>query len=69
MQIVGSSPSSSTRFEAEAAKGKKETERRPSAGEEKPVEKIPPVKSRDQAASQVGVNPRYVSDAKKIKAG
>lgn len=35
------------------------------------VEKMPQSengkKSRDQAAHQVGVNPRYVSDAKKIK--
>ena len=34
------------------------------------VEKIPQDnegKARDQAAAQVGVNPRYVSDAKKIK--
>jgi len=37
----------------------------------KGMEKIPtPIDSavsRDQAAAQVGVNPRYVSDAKKIK--
>lgn len=51
-------------FEEEA---KKRQIRKP----ESVVEKIPPQnhlnKSRDQAAAQVGVNPRYVSDAKRIK--
>lgn len=57
-------------FEAEAARKRKETEGRPKLGEI-----VPPVsederqsrKARTQAAESVGVNPRYVSDAKKIK--
>jgi len=51
-------------FEEEA---KKRQVRKP----ESVVEKIPQqnegTKSRDQAAQAVGVNPRYVSDAKRIK--
>jgi N6-adenosine-specific RNA methylase IME4 len=46
-----------------------ESRKRMSSGG-KGVEKIPPLeagKSRDKAAEMVGTNPRYVSDAKKIK--
>jgi hypothetical protein len=59
-------------FEEEAFKRKKElsgTRSNPGEVEEKipqPEEKREP-QSRDQAAQAVGVNPRYVSDAKKIK--
>jgi hypothetical protein len=48
--------------------GKKAKGIRPDEG----VERIPPlsesIKSRDEAAALVGVNPRYVSDAKALKA-
>jgi hypothetical protein len=59
-------------FERDAAKRKKSTEGRPRKETEKPVEKIPQVilpqsKSRQEAAKSVGVNDRYVSDAKKVK--
>ena len=57
-------------LEAEAETRRKLTEGKPSS---KLVEKIPPVsealkeKSREKAAATVGVNPRYVSDAKRMK--
>jgi hypothetical protein len=61
-------------FEAEAARRKKETEGRPKKEDSKPVEKIPQVfearqaqKARQDAAKSVGVNDRYVQDAKKVK--
>lgn len=51
-----------------AADAKRRQIRKPKA--ECVVEKIPqqtPIKARDQAAKSVGVNDRYVSDAKKVK--
>lgn len=54
-------------FEEEAAKRRKETEGRPSKLEEKIPQDNREAQSRDHAAATVGVNPRYVSDAKKIK--
>ena len=66
-------------FEADAVKRKKETEGRPKKEQEKPVEIFPPVltdqkpketepiKARQEAAKSVGVNDRYVQDAKKVK--
>lgn len=61
-------------FAADAAKRKKETEGRPKKTAEKPTEKVPQVfaptrapMAREEAAKAVGVNDRYVSDAKKVK--
>jgi ParB-like chromosome segregation protein Spo0J len=59
-------------FAKDAAARKKATEGRPRKDSEKPVEKVPQVslpqpKAREEAAKSVGVNDRYVSDAKKVK--
>lgn len=59
-------------FAADAAKRRKATEGRPRKSTEKLEEKIPQVsarqvQAREQAAQSVGVNDRYVSDAKKVK--
>lgn len=62
-------------FAKDAAKRKKETEGRPRASAAKPTEKVPQVSAaqrapmaREEAAKSVGVNDRYVQDAKKVKA-
>jgi len=61
-------------FAEDAARRKKETEGRPRKDVAKPVEKVPQVseqarapKAREEAAKSVGVNDRYVCDAKKVK--
>jgi hypothetical protein len=61
-------------FAADAARRKKETEGRPKRDAVKPEEKVPQVsavrrapQAREEAAKSVGVNDRYVSDAKKVK--
>jgi len=61
-------------FAADAARRKKETEGRPKKDAVKPEEKVPQVsavrrapQAREEAAKSVGVNDRYVSDAKKVK--
>jgi hypothetical protein len=66
-------------FEADAAKRRKETEGRPKKEQEKLGEKIPQVipqhektternpKATEEASRSVGVNHRYISDAKKVK--
>ena len=58
-------------FEAEAAQRRKDLSgTRSNPGERREVQEIipePEKQSRDKAASAVGVNPRYVSDAKAIK--
>lgn len=56
-------------LEAEAKERRKATEGRPSKLEAKlPQDKGREPQSRDKAAKLMGVSPRYVSDAKKIKA-
>jgi hypothetical protein len=59
-------------FAADANRRKKATEGRPRKSEQKPEEKVPQVlerqpQARQEAAKSVGVNDRYVSDAKKVK--
>jgi hypothetical protein len=65
-------------FEADAAKRKKETEGRPKKEQDKPVQKVAQVledekpqdrnpPARLEAAKSVGVNHRYVQEAKNIK--
>lgn len=59
-------------FAADANRRKKATEGRPRKSEPKPEEKVPQVlerqpQARQEAAKSVGVNDRYVSDAKKVK--
>jgi len=59
-------------FARDAERRKKATEGRPKKSGEKPEEKIPQVferkpQAREEAAKSVGVNDRYVSDAKKVK--
>lgn len=59
-------------FAADAQRRKKATEGRPRKTEQQPEEKIPQVsarqpQARQEAAKSVGVNDRYVSDAKKVK--
>lgn len=65
-------------FEADAAKRKKETEGRPKKVQDKPVQKVAQVledektqdrnpPARREAAKSVGVNHRYVQEAKNIK--
>lgn len=59
-------------FAADAERRKKETQGRPRKADQKPEEKIPQVterqpQARQEAAKSVGVNDRYVSDAKKVK--
>lgn len=59
-------------FAKDAAKRRKETQGRPTNSEKKLAEKIPQVfervpEARKEAAQSVGVNDRYVSDAKKVK--
>jgi hypothetical protein len=61
-------------FAADAVRRKKQTEGRPKKDAEKPEEKVPQVsvnrrapQAREEAAKSVGVNDRYVSDAKKVK--
>lgn len=51
-------------FESEA---KKRQVRKPADSVQEKIPEQTGTQSRDQAAHQVGVNPRYVSDAKKIK--
>jgi hypothetical protein len=62
-------------FAQDAARRRKETEGRPKKDAEKLTEKLPQVSSppralmaREEAAKSVGVNDRYVQDAKKVKA-
>jgi ParB-like chromosome segregation protein Spo0J len=60
-------------FAADADRRKKATEGRPKKSGQKPEEKVPQVlprqpQARQEAAKSVGVNDRYVSDAKKVKA-
>ena len=60
-------------FAADAKRRRKETEGRPKKDLQKLEEKIPQVmarqsQAREEAAKSVGVNDRYVSDAKKVKA-
>lgn len=60
-------------FAADAKRRRKETEGRPKKNLQKLEEKIPQVmarqsQAREEAAKSVGVNDRYVSDAKKVKA-
>lgn len=62
-------------FAKDAAARKKATEGRPRKELEKPTEKVPQVShktrapmAREEAAKSVGVNDRYVCDAKKVKA-
>lgn len=59
-------------FAADADRRKKATEGRPRKSDLKPEEKVPQVsvrqpQARQEAAKSVGVNDRYVSDAKKVK--
>jgi hypothetical protein len=59
-------------FADDANRRKKATEGRPRKSEQKPEEKVPQVlerqpQARQEAAKSVGVNDRYVSDAKKVK--
>lgn len=59
-------------FAADADRRKKATEGRPRKSDSKPEEKVPQViarqpQARQEAAKSVGVNDRYVSDAKKVK--
>lgn len=59
-------------FAADAERRKKATQGRPRKADQKPEEKIPQVaerqpQARQEAAKSVGVNDRYVSDAKKVK--
>lgn len=62
-------------FAEDAARRRKETEGRPKKDSAKLTEKLPQVSSqpralmaREEAAKSVGVNDRYVQDAKKVKA-